>query len=50
MTGGGERTFSDVVREASVRELEKWEHFQVSRPVKLGTQPKDLVDTRRVLT
>ena len=32
------------------RELQAWEHFRVFSPVKPGTQPKDLVDTRWVLT
>ena len=49
-TEGEEHTFSDLVREAKVRELAKWGNFRVSSPAKCGTQPKDLVDTRWVLT
>ena len=44
------RTFSDLVRKAKVGELEAWGRFRVFAPAQPGNQPKDLVDTRWVLT
>ena len=49
LTEGAERTFSDLVRKANVKELEAWDQFRVCSPAKPGTQPKDLVDTRWAL-
>ena len=47
---GEKRTLSDHVTKAKVKELEAWEYFRVFSAVQPGTQPKDLVDTRWVLT
>ena len=44
------RTFSDLVNKAKVRELGAREPFRVFSPAQPGTQSKDLVDTRWVLT
>ena len=45
-----ERMHADLARRAKERKLEAWGQFNVSSPEKMGTQSKDMVDTRWVLT
>ena len=47
MTGSEDRTFSDLVDTAKVRGFEACEHFRVFSLAQSGTQPEDLVNTRR---
>ena len=44
-----ERVHADLARKAKERELEARDQFKVSPFVKMGTQPKEMVDARRVL-
>ena len=41
---------ADLVRDAKERDLDKWKQFKVFSPAKLGSQSKDVADTRRALT
>ena len=41
---------ADLARMAKERGVEAWEQFKGPPPMEMGTQPKDLVDTRWVLT
>ena len=41
---------ADPAREAKERELEVWGQFKVAPPVEMGTQSKEMVATRWVLT
>ena len=44
------RVHADPAHKAKVTELEAWGQFKVSSPLKMGTQPKDLVGARWVST
>ena len=46
LTGEEERIFGNLVDKAKAGEVEAWEQFKAFSPEKLGTQSKDLVDTR----
>ena len=48
--GGGRPCASGPLREAEEGELDAWGQFEVSPPVQMGTQNKDVVDTRWALT
>ena len=48
--GGGRLCASGPLREAEEGELDAWGQFEVSPPVQMVTQNKDVVDTRWALT
>ena len=50
LAGEEERAQTDLVTKAKERELDAWERLKVYSPVHVGTQAKDVVDTRWVLT
>ena len=50
LTESEDDVHQDLAQKAKVRELEEWDPFKVFAPAKLGTQSKDFVGARRVLT
>ena len=50
LTEERERTRVDLVRKADEKGLDVWKHVKVFPPVKMGSQSKDVADTRWALT